>query len=54
MNKDSQAGLLNTHECSLQTFTAITMLHTESNPADKDKMVELVMLLLGVSRADKK
>ncbi len=49
-----RVGLLNTHEISPQALTAITLLVAESDPADKDKMVGLVMLLLGASRGDKK
>lgn len=49
-----KAGLLNTHEISPQALTALTLLVAESNPKDKDKMIGLILLLLGVSRADKK
>ena len=45
-----KVGLLNTHEISPQALTAITLLVAESNPHDKDKMIGLVLLLLGVSR----
>lgn len=44
-----KVGLLNTHEISPQALTAITLLVAESNPRDKDKMIGLVLLLLGVS-----
>lgn len=42
--------LLNTHEISPQALTAITLLVAESDPADKDKLVGLVLLMLGVER----
>ncbi|NCU38207.1 Fic/DOC family protein [Candidatus Saccharibacteria bacterium] len=44
-----KVGLLNMHEISPQALTAITLLVAESNPKDKDKMVGLVLLLLGVT-----
>lgn len=47
-----QAGLLNIHEISPQALTAITLLVAESKPSDKDKLIGLVMLLLGVRRND--
>ena len=40
--------LLNTHEISPQALTAITLLVAESDPKDKDRMIGLVLLLLGV------
>lgn len=43
-----KTGLLNIHEISPQALTAITLLVAESNPKDKDKMIGLVLLLLGV------
>lgn len=46
--------LLNLHEISPQALTAITLLVAESNPKDKEKMVGLVMLLLGVSHESRK
>lgn len=49
-----KANLLNTHEISPQALTAITLLVAESNPTDKDKMIGLVLLLLGVTKGDKK
>lgn len=45
-----KARLLNTHEISPQALTAITLLIAESNPKDKDKMIGLVLLLLGVTK----
>lgn len=42
-----QAELLNTREISPQALTAITLLVAESDPKDKDKMVGLIMLLIG-------
>ena len=48
-----KAGLLNMHEISPQALTAITLLIAESNPSDKDKMVGLVLLMLGVGAKDK-
>lgn len=44
-----KVGMLNTHEISPQALTAITLLVAESDPKDKDKMIGLVLLLLGVS-----
>lgn len=44
-----KVGLLNIHEISPQALTAITLLIAESDPKDKDKMVGLVLLLLGVT-----
>lgn len=44
-----EAGILNIHEISPQALTAITLLVAESNPSDKDKMIGLVLLLLGVN-----
>jgi prophage maintenance system killer protein len=43
-----KAGLLNIHEISPQALTAITLLVAESDPKDKDRMIGLVLLLLGV------
>lgn len=43
-----KVNLLNTHEISPQALTAITLLVAESNPSDKDRMIGLVLLLLGV------
>lgn len=43
----AKAGILNVHEISPQALTAITLLVAESDPKDKDKLVGLVMLLLG-------
>ena len=45
-----KASLLNTHEISPQALTAITLLVAESKPADKDKMIGLVLLLLGTTK----
>ena len=47
-----QVGLLNTHEISPQALTAITLLVAESDPSDKDKMIGLVLLLLGVGKSE--
>lgn len=43
-----EAGILNKHEISPQALTAITLLVAESKPDDKDRMVGLVLLMLGV------
>ena len=43
-----RAGLLNIHEISPQALTAITLLIAESDPNDKQRMIGLVLLLLGV------
>lgn len=43
-----KAGLLNIHEISPQALTAITLLVAQSKPTDKDKMIGLVLLMLGV------
>jgi prophage maintenance system killer protein/predicted XRE-type DNA-binding protein len=45
-----KAGMLNAHEITPQSLTAITLLVAESDPVDKSKMIGLVLLLLGVSR----
>lgn len=45
-----EAGILNIHEISPQALTAITLLVAESNPKDKDKMIGLILLLLGVRK----
>lgn len=47
-----EVGLLNIHEISPQALTAITLLIAQSNPADKDKMTGLVLLLLGVKKGE--
>ena len=44
-----EAGVLNIHEISPQALTAITLLVAESKPDEKDKMIGLVLLMLGVS-----
>lgn len=44
-----QVGLLNTHEISPQALTALTLLVAESNPRDKDRLIGLVLLLLGAT-----
>lgn len=49
-----KVGLLNTHEISPQALTAITLLVAESNPKDKDKMIGLVLILLGVANDSNK
>ncbi len=41
-----KAGLLRTH-LTPEALTALTLLVAESNPKDKDKMIGLVLLLLG-------
>jgi len=43
-----EVGLLNITEISPQALTAITLLIAESNPKEKEKMVGLVLLMLGV------
>ena len=45
-----EAGVLNMHEISPQALTAITLLMAESKPDDKDKMIGLVLLMLGVQK----
>lgn len=45
-----EVGILNITEISPQALTAITLLVAESDPADKDKMVGLVLLMLGVNK----
>lgn len=45
-----EVGILNITEISPQALTAITLLVAESDPKDKDKMVGLVLLMLGVSK----
>lgn len=47
-----QVGLLNTHEISPQALTAITLLVAESDPSNKDKVIGLILLLLGVGRGE--
>ena len=44
-----EAGILNIHEISPQALTAITLLIAESKPSEKEKMIGLVLLMLGVS-----
>ncbi len=44
-----EAGVLNIHEISPQALTAITLLVAESRPNEKDKMIGLVLSMLGVS-----
>lgn len=48
-----KTGLLNTHEISPQALTAITLLVAESDPKDKDRMIGLILLLLGVAHKTK-
>lgn len=43
-----EVNLLNIKEISPQALTAITLFIAESNPSDKDKMIGLVLLMLGV------
>ncbi len=45
-----QANLLNTAEISPQALTAITLLVAESDPKDKDRLIGLILLLLGVEK----
>lgn len=45
-----KSGLLDTREISPQALTAITLLVAESDPAEKDRMIGLVLMLLGVSK----
>jgi Fic family protein len=42
-----QARVLDRERLSPTALTAITLLIAESNPKDKDKMVKLVMMLIG-------
>ncbi len=42
-----RAGLLNLVRLTPSALTSLTLLLAESNPKDKDKMVNLVMMLLG-------
>ncbi|MBP9820927.1 virulence RhuM family protein [Candidatus Saccharibacteria bacterium] len=44
-----KANLLNIHQISPQALTAITLLVAESNPKNKDKMIGVILLLLGVT-----
>lgn len=44
-----KANLLNIHQISPQALTAITLLVAESSPQNKDKMIGLILLLLGVT-----
>ena len=43
-----EVGILNITEISPQALTAITLLVAESDPKDKNKMIGLVLLMLGV------
>jgi len=43
----SRAKILDTKRLTPEALTAITLLIAESNPKDKDKMVKLVMMLIG-------
>ena len=45
-----EVNLLNTSEISPQALTAITLLVAESDPKQKDKMIGLILLFLGVER----
>lgn len=45
-----QVDLLNTNEISPQALTALTLLVAESDPKDKDRLVGLILLLLGAGR----
>ncbi len=48
-----KAGILNIHEISPQALTAITLLVAESKPSDKQRIIGLILLLLGVSNTQK-
>ncbi len=48
-----KVGILNIHEISPQALTAITLLVAESKPSDKQRIIGLVLLLLGVSNTQK-
>jgi len=45
-----QFSLIDVNKIDPQTLTALTLLIAESHPKDKDKMVSLVMMLLGNAR----
>lgn len=45
-----QVDLLNTSEISPQALTVLTLLVAESDPQDKDRLVGLILLLLGAAR----
>jgi len=45
-----EAGLLNTTEISNQALTAITLLVAESDPKQKDRMIGVILLMLGVEK----
>lgn len=45
-----EVNLLNIHEISPQALTAITLLVAESDPKNKDKMIGLILLMLGVKQ----
>lgn len=45
-----QVGLLNVSEISPQALTALTLLVAESSPQDKDRLIGLILLLLGASK----
>jgi len=46
----SKVNLLNITEISPQALTAITLLVAESDPKDKERLVGLILLLLGVEK----
>jgi len=48
-----KANLLNIQQISPQALTAITLLVAESNPQNKDKMIGVILLLLGVTNNPK-
>jgi prophage maintenance system killer protein/predicted XRE-type DNA-binding protein len=48
-----KVGILNIHEISPQALTAITLLVAESKPSDKQRIIGLILLLLGVSNTQK-
>lgn len=43
----SRAGMLDTKRITPEALTALTLLIAESNPQDKDKLIRLVMILVG-------
>lgn len=45
-----EAGILNTYEISPQALTAITLLVAESKPAEKNRMIGLILLFLGAGK----
>lgn len=41
-----KAGILNSSRVSPETLTTLTLLVAESKPADKDRMIGLILMLL--------